>query len=236
MIFNYLKYFLISATTLNVLSTMEATQNTVEDVFTEFYEKGLWGKDEEGEGNSGWGSLEKNTRSYRTILTNILRDYHITSVVDLGCGDWTFSKLIDWDGIEYIGFDVVPQVIEKNITKYSTSSINFICTDGLTYDLPAADLLICKDVLQHLSNEDVFLFLSHLKKYKYCLITNDCDPDVVRCKNINILTGGYRNIDMTLPPYNLRGREYLYSINRIQRNAPKMIKQVLFIDNTRCPD
>lgn len=73
--------------------------------------------------------------------------------MDVGCGDWQFSQAIDWGTIKYIGYDIVKQVVKANRKKFGTRLISFIHGNGVQCDLPMADLLICKDVLQHLPNE-----------------------------------------------------------------------------------
>ena len=78
--------------------------------FTNIYEKELWGK---GKG-SGDGSRLKFNVPYITFLENFLIDNNIKSVIDFGCGDWQFSKYVNWGNIDYLGLDVVDSVIENN--------------------------------------------------------------------------------------------------------------------------
>ncbi len=94
-----------------------------EERFETIYREKLWGVNEENEGYSGGGSELENVLPYYQYLTNFIQEHHIRSVVDLGCGDWTFSKCIDWTGIDYIGYDVVESVIEKNRQKYGSAHI-----------------------------------------------------------------------------------------------------------------
>jgi hypothetical protein len=73
----------------------------------------------------------------------------------------------------------------------------------ITDELPAAELLISKDVLQHLSNELVHKFIrNNLRtgKYKWAILTNDRGND-----NRDIASGGYRAIDLAAPPFAVRG-------------------------------
>ena len=198
---------------------------STEDVFTNIYVNKIWGANQAGEGHSGCGSTLSATESYRYFLQNFFKAFDIHSVVDFGCGDWEFSRELDWDGIDYLGLDVVKHVIKHDQEQFSTEHIRFVHVDGLTAELPQADLLICKDVLQHLTNGDVKLFLKQLPSFKYCLITNDVDPQTQTTKNSNSPRGGYRWLDLTQPPYNVIG-EKIFSYTDGHH-----LKQVLLIVN-----
>lgn len=196
----------------------------VKTAFSAIYQNGVWGKNKDGTGCSGTGSTAENTELYRIYLETFLETHQIKSVVDIGCGDWEFSHLINWNGIKYTGYDVVKNVIENNANKYSKPSIKFINENFLTADLPKADLLICKDVFQHLSNEEVMAFLPQLKKFKYCVITNDFNPAMAN--NLNTRIGGYRPLDLTKPPFNLSGEKAL------QYSAGGCTKQIFYVENS----
>lgn len=203
-----------------------------QQVFTDIYTKGVWGSNDKGEGFSGGGSLLQNTKEYRAFLQQFMKTHSVRTVVDAGCGDWEFSRYIDWTGIQYLGFDVVAHVIQKDIERYGTSNIRFINANFLAIDLPAADLLICKHVLQHLSNQDIISFLPQLKKFKYCLITNQVDPDTLSGDNADTVVGGAHKIDLSKAPFNVAGKKVLtYCIGGPVRSGGS-IHQVFLIDNT----
>ena len=73
-------------------------ERDVESVFTRIYDIGLWGRNEEGRGFSGSGSRAENAASCLSYLREFIKKNEIKTVVDLGCGDWTFSRNLDWDG------------------------------------------------------------------------------------------------------------------------------------------
>ncbi len=138
-----------------------------------------------------------------------MRANDIRSVVDAGCGDWTFSCAIDWSGIDYRGYDVVETVINENNRKYGKPNIRFIQGNVVDHDLPPADLLLCKHVLQHLPEQDVMRFLHQLPKYRHALVTNSVNPRTLSAENRNIVMGDYREFDPTAYPYNVRGIKVL---------------------------
>lgn len=188
----------------------------LKDVFENIYKKNIWSM--RGGYGSGPGSLPEKTVEYRNFLQDFIKKNKIKTILDAGCGDWQFSKLIDWSGLSYVGIDIVPFLIEENNKKYSCKNIKFYKKNIITDDLPKADLIIAKDVLQHLSNENIFKFLPKLKNYKFTLLINDSGSENTDCKN-----GNFRKMDLRKPPYNLDGKEVFFFEN----------KQVLLIENRK---
>lgn len=204
-VYNFLIFNCLS---IYMFTTLYAAP-TNEEVFTNIYDNKAWGTNDDGEAHSGGGSTLRATKLYRVFLQQFLDDKEIHSVVDIGCGDWEFSRKINWKGIKYTGYDVVKSVIKQNQKKYGSSTIKFFHGDAIYMDLPPADLLICKDVLQHLPNEDIQQLVSQLHKYKHCLITNDVNEITLSSQNFDIKRGGYRYIDLTKPPFLLAGKKIL---------------------------
>jgi len=173
-------------------------RDNVEGVFAKIYGDDLWGN------GSGGGSHPRVTKEYIAYLQELFRTCAIKSVVDLGCGDWQFSKRIDWTDIKYTGLDIVESVIKEDNRRYSRPNVSFRCVNVLESgfaDIPDADLFITKDVLQHLSNANVCRILQGALsgKFKYLAITNDFfDGDVVDIPN-----GDTRPLDIRRPPLNV---------------------------------
>jgi SAM-dependent methyltransferase len=179
-------------------------KNDLTGVFNRVYIEGWWGRDASNRGWSGTGSTLEITKEYRAFIEDFIVRNRITSVVDAGCGDWNFSKDIDWHGAQYVGIDISTVVLERVKKKYENEHVTFWVGDA-TEELPAADLLICKDVLQHLPNRLIQKFIkNNLKKgkYRWAIITNDMDK---KARNSDIPVGGYRGIDLSAPPFNVRG-------------------------------
>lgn len=190
---------------------------------------------------SGEGSLPIHNKGYIETLESFLRDKQIKSVVDLGCGDWQFSKLINWDGVQYDGYDLVGSVIDKNKKDYQSSNIRFHVFSGEFNELPTADLLIAKDVLQHWSNNTVYKFLPYLQNYKYSLITN-CVKRSGKTTNIDIEDGDFRVLDIRLPPFNVEAEEIFsftnyrpivlpWPLSRLRNLRRRWLKKVLLISS-----
>ena len=105
------------------------------DTFNCVYAKGRWGKDSTGKGTSGSGSTLEVTREYRAYLENFIKTHAVKSVVDAGCGDWTFSRAIDWGHASYLGIDIASDVIKAVSKKHEKDKIKFEVGD-ITEDLP----------------------------------------------------------------------------------------------------
>jgi SAM-dependent methyltransferase len=157
---------------------------------------------------SGEGSLPPHNASYMSFLQRFLAERQIKSVVDMGCGDWQFSKDIDWSSIAYRGYDVAEAVIARNVQLYSRGGVTFHHYSGAPAELPSADLLIVKDVLQHLPDAAITSFLKHVPRYKYVLVTNCINPRGTTV-NHDIALGDFRYLDIRLPPFSVPATEVL---------------------------
>jgi SAM-dependent methyltransferase len=164
--------------------------------FTEIYDRNVWGS------GSGHGSAARFTSPYRALVERLVYENKIGTIVDFGCGDWQFSHRIDWNGAKYLGLDIVTSVVEANRRRFATNNVSFEVAGESFADLPVADLLLVKDVLQHWSTTDVMRFVSEaLPKYRTALITNCVEPR--HRVNAEIDTGDFRPLDLRLQPYNL---------------------------------
>lgn len=170
-------------------------------VFSSIYAENKWGTNPK----SGFGSSLTVVQPYIDYLVRIIKNNNIKTVLDYGCGDWNFSKTINWESLvcSYIGADIVPEIIEQN-KKYETECIKFnVVTD--TWVFPGSDLIICKDVLQHLPNSSIAVLVQcFLVNAKYVLITNDFtdtdtkDCDFGGCRPLNFSDSGFTIIDSFL--------------------------------------
>lgn len=167
--------------------------NTFEDI----YRQDRWTN------GSGPGSAPSSTIEYRAFIERFIKENEVRSVTDLGCGDWQFSKLIDWTGVEYTGFDIVDFIIERNVRDYGADNVRFQLLTDIA-DLPGGDLLLCKEVLQHLPNAMIADYLDQFRrKYKFTLITNAIEP--LDIANGDIASGDWRPLRLDRPPFSARG-------------------------------
>ena len=195
----------------------------------------IYTSDEWGNG-SGPGSSIVHMLGYIEFIESFVAQHRIKSVVDLGCGDWQFTRYVNWGCAQYLGLDIVEAVINENNARYSTDKIRFRLYSGKPSDLPGGDLLIAKDVLQHLSNSNVHRYLSCLNRYRYSLLTNCVNPSGAT-PQVDINDGDFRPLDVRNPPF-LVSCKQVYTITnkrtlmqRLFRKNLKWIKPVLMIES-----
>lgn len=89
-------------------------------VFRHIYRNKTWG---DAESVSGPGSELGETRKVREVLPALLRELGVKSMLDAPCGDWNWMKTIDLSGIDYIGAEVVPELVERNTRLYGLGPV-----------------------------------------------------------------------------------------------------------------
>ena len=158
----------------------------MEDIFTKIYENKIWGdnKNNHYSGSSGGGSCIKNNEEYIKILKNIIKEYKINTIVDLGCGDFQMGRLIYDDiNVLYTGYDTYKKIIDYHITQYPEPKYTFKHLDFYTNkdSIVEGDMCILKDVLQHWAINEIYTFMDYLvesKKFKYILLVNCCNQTI----------------------------------------------------------
>jgi hypothetical protein len=171
----------------------------VRKVFEQIYQRSDWGT------GSGNGSQPSSTVGYRAFLERFIVMNNVKSIVDVGCGDWHSSRYVCFNDARYTGFDVVNSIVDSNQQRFGSQSISFKLMPNDPTHLPDADLLIMKDVLQHLSNKHIFFYRDKImKKFKFCLITNSWKAINYK-QNGDISPGQFRSLDLRLPPYSFGG-------------------------------
>lgn len=162
------------------------------DVFNEIYKTSNWGY------KSGPGSYPENAVVWTNIVNSFLKKEDVVTVLDIGCGDWRLGKTYMLENKQYTGMDV-SSVIINEIQSNSKENIKFVYGDASVTDLQKNDLVLIKDVLQHLPNSDVISILNKvIGNCKYALICNDFYLD----DNVDIVAGGWRPLDFSKDPFN----------------------------------
>lgn len=207
--------------------------------FTDIYSSHSWG----GASRSGPGSDPAAVQQYVALVETLIDRLQIKTVLDIGCGDWAFSSRINWKDTHYCGVDVVPNLIADLNSRFNSPTRTFVCKNIVSDHLPPADLCICKDVLQHLSNASAQAVLSKIQEYRYSIVTNDIKRAVPRTwrnlwrerlidePNSDTTDGASRPIEILKPPLKFEGKELL----RFDVLVGDVVytKQVVFGENDR---
>ena len=84
----------------------------------------------------------------------LFQDQGVRRLVDAGCGDLNWITHAS-EALElYLGFDVVPELVADAQRRIEARKTHFVKTADITRDLlPKADLILCRDVLTHLTTD-----------------------------------------------------------------------------------
>lgn len=233
-------------------------------IFWKIYKEGVWGNGSRDYPFSGPGSNPDIALPYVNFVRKIIDEYKIETVLDVGHGDWAMWKDYKFEDLIYTGIDLAKGLSAQNTKILGSKNRKFLETSVLS-SLPDADLLICKDVLQHLSLLDIDIILAKLSKFQYIIICNDIygsksflkkfryhiqpkarlrrisnfnSPfyrSILPLNNSEIISGGYRGLDLEDPYFSLRFRDFSI-VERIDFNAVHsngIKKRILFFKNLK---
>jgi SAM-dependent methyltransferase len=181
--------------------------NTSSERFNYIYDHSFWTFGDPDKPRSGWGSSISSTEQIRLQIPKILDQLNATSILDVGCGDYTWMQNVSLRQ-RYIGVDIVESVIENNIANFSNDNVSFFCLDATSTELPRCDVVLCREVLFHLSFADIVKLLANIRTSgaKHLLATNDTLSNF----NADIISGDFRVLNLKAPPF--RFPEPLFSI------------------------
>lgn len=152
----------------------------------------------------GVGSTMEATKHLRATLPGLLKRLGITSMVDAPCGDFNWMGATNLSGINYIGCDNSADHIDTAHIKAKQGNskaltVRFIEMDIVTAPLPQADLLFCRDFLQHLPNEVALAALRNFVRSgsKWLLSTTH------QCRRTDDINepGQFRPLNLKNPPW-----------------------------------
>jgi hypothetical protein len=143
------------------------------EIFGEIYKSKVWGDGSDEKPLSGSGSSPQNAKPFVDYVKSVISREQISSVLELGHGDWAMWRDYKFPNSRYLGIDVADGLSEIVQGIYGDATHTFQFLDFLENDLPEAELFITKDVLQHISNRDVTILLGSLSSFKTVIICND---------------------------------------------------------------
>jgi hypothetical protein len=106
--------------------------------------------------------------------------------------------------LNYIGLDIVKNIIDKNNSLYASESTSFKVSNICNDQIPSCDLILVRDCLFHLSFDDIDKFLKNIQQtnYKYLLTTTHIvQPGF---QNKDIISGDFRMINLFDYPFSFK--------------------------------
>lgn len=172
---------------------------SISETFTYINESGYW---KSKESVSGDGSELLVTEELSRKLEQLIRNKYIKSILDMPCGDFNWMQEVNLNEVNYIGADIVENLIQTNQKKYGANNTKFQVLDITKDNLPKVDLIFCRDCLVHFSYKDIYKALTNVKKSKSEYLLTTC---FYRCEeNKDIITGEWRKLNFELPPFNFK--------------------------------
>jgi hypothetical protein len=172
-------------------------------LFTWYYATNVW---RDPESRSGPGSRRDSgqVRHSLDVLSEIVERHGVRSLADIPCGDfnWMGAFLAARPQLDYAGYDIVAPLIASNRRK--APGRRFERLDIVTEIPPAADLIFCKDMINHLSAPDIVASIDNMRRSgsTWLLATNNFGYVYEDLKLEWVKWGSSRHVDLTAAPFN----------------------------------
>ncbi|MCX5712161.1 MAG: class I SAM-dependent methyltransferase [Candidatus Omnitrophica bacterium] len=169
----------------------------IEYVFTREYRTNRFGGKISA---SGPGSDMAQTATVRNILALLVKELGIKTLLDAPCGDFHWMSNTQLGIENYIGVDIVQDIIKQNGRQYGRNGIEFRKLNIVKDGLPKADLILCRDCLVHFCFKDIFVAIRNFKQSgsTYLLTTTFTS----HLDNRDIVTGSWQPLNLQSAPFN----------------------------------
>jgi 2-polyprenyl-3-methyl-5-hydroxy-6-metoxy-1,4-benzoquinol methylase len=208
--FNF-NYWLRKLYTSSIYQKLNLNKSKIKKkVFTSIYKSNHWVQDEDilskdSISVSGHGS-NINTNQFfnlRKFFLKIIDEKNINSILDMPCGDflWLY-EIIKKKDIDYIGVDIVEELIETNKKKYQNKNFSFINDDIVNFNTSKKfDLILIRDLFIHIPNSDIKKILQNIKKIDFKYVALNSYNNKI---NEDVVVGKHRKINLLIEPFNLK--------------------------------
>jgi SAM-dependent methyltransferase len=135
----------------------------LEAAFDRIYEEATWSSG--GDELSGGGSYGEVADRYVAFVHDFIDEHSIQSILDIGCGDFNVGSRIAPKVARYYAFDVSARIIELNRRRFDTlAHVQFRHANACTDPLPQCGLVTVRQVLQHLTNQQIEAILRNIER------------------------------------------------------------------------
>ena len=97
-----------------------------EKKFNFIYKYKYWQNVNNGSLSGAGSNLDDSTHNLSIELPSFIDKHQIKSFLDIPCGDWEWMSKLNLNNVEYIGCDIVEDMIMANNKKYSNVKTSFI--------------------------------------------------------------------------------------------------------------
>jgi len=196
-------------TRLNKKTLQQFKDMSAKTAFELIYEKQYWGSADGHPYYSGSGShdvaiVAPYIKSMKNWLKSLDKNIHL---VDLGCGDFSVGNQLLTETNSYGACDVSCSLIDFNKTKFESEKLKFYCLDAIEDKLPKGNVLVIRQVFQHLANNDIEKIIRKFNDFEYVVITEHIpekefiankDKSIGPDSRLRIKSG----VDVTKSPFN----------------------------------
>jgi len=180
-------------------------------IFTDIYVQKKWrGR----KSVSGPGSDLEETVAIRIEFPLLIQKLGVRTLLDAPCGDFNWMQALNCPLEQYVGMDIVPELILNNEKLYQSPKRRFIVGDIVEDKLPCVDLILCRDCLAHLPITDVLKAIQKFKDSGATYLAATTFPRTAENKDVatwwagdEVRTvfqpGDYHALNLQSPPFNL---------------------------------
>ncbi|MDB5457669.1 MAG: hypothetical protein JWP92_3254 [Caulobacter sp.] len=172
--------------------------------FVQAFDENVW---QDAESLSGPGSTLGYTAELRATLPALIRALGCRSMLDAPCGDFNWMKAVDLDGVAYTGADIVPAMIDGLQATYPQH--RFMTLDITKDPLPKADFVMIRDVLFHLSNQDIVRVLQNFVTSGSEWLATSHAFQVTEMVDVPSDPTTFRPVNLTTTPFHFAPPDYV---------------------------
>ena len=165
------------------------------DRFGAIHDVNLWGAETSV---SGLGSEANATAALARQLPLLLRKLAVKTLLDAPCGDAGWIAGIDLRGIRYVGIDIVDALVVENTARHHALG-TFLAGDITQDPLPAADAILCRDCLVHLSFANIIDAVANFRRTGARWLITTTFPEL-ECNN-DCEDGDWRALNLEKAPF-----------------------------------
>lgn len=186
---------------------------SVEDTFDKIYRQGFWGHGM----SSGAGSHGHTADEFVRVIREIIDQEHIRSIADLGCGEFSIGSRLAGHVERYAAYDVSKVILERNRGRFAHLANTTFQHLNIIEEIPEpADLVIIRQVLQHLTNTQIETALRNLEQTQSNMIIvadeiirqdtgQDINIDLVQ-QSVGTRANSGHGLYLDRPPFNRKVR------------------------------